>query len=167
MLRKPGADWEIHELTVAPPRAGEVLVRMAYAGLCHSDEHMRSSTTTELPVVGGHEGPAVGQETGPGVTALAPGDHVARTFVAVCGHCRWCATDRGNLCEGAGSISSGTMADGSCRFHGAAPPLAGQPLGSYCQLGTFAGYAVVSQDSCVKVDPDLRLAAAALVSCGC
>lgn len=50
VLRKPGADWEIHELTVAAPKAGEVLVRMAYAGLCHSDEHMRFSTTTELPV---------------------------------------------------------------------------------------------------------------------
>jgi S-(hydroxymethyl)glutathione dehydrogenase/alcohol dehydrogenase len=50
VLRKPGADWEIHELTVAPPKAGEVLVRMAYAGLCHSDEHMRFSTATELPV---------------------------------------------------------------------------------------------------------------------
>ena len=166
VLRRPGADWEIHELTVAPPKAGEVLVRMAYAGLCHSDEHMRFSTTTELPVVGGHEGSGVVAETGPGVTALAPGDHVALTFVAVCGHCRWCATDRANLCEGAGSVSSGTMADGTYRFHGAAPPLAGQPLGSYCRLGTFAEYAVVSQDSCVKVDPDLPLAAAALVSCG-
>jgi S-(hydroxymethyl)glutathione dehydrogenase/alcohol dehydrogenase len=51
---------------VAPPRAGEVLVRMAYAGVCHSDEHMRFSTTTGLPVVGGHESSAVVQETGPG-----------------------------------------------------------------------------------------------------
>ena len=110
---------------MAPPRAGEVLVRMAYAGLCHSDEHMRFSTTTELPAVGGHEGSAVVQETGPGVTVLVPGDHVALTFVAVCGHCRWCATDRANLCEGAGSISSGTMADGTYRFHGAAVVLAG------------------------------------------
>lgn len=66
VLRRPGADWEIHELTVAPPRAGEVLVRMAYAGVCHSDEHMRFSTTTGLPVVGGHESSAVVQETGPG-----------------------------------------------------------------------------------------------------
>ena len=81
VLRRPGTDWEIHELTVAPPKAGEVLVRMAYAGLCHSDEHMRFSTTTELPVVGGHEGSGVVAETGPGVTALAPGDHVALTFV--------------------------------------------------------------------------------------
>ena len=62
---------------------------------------------------------------------------MALTFVAVCGHCRWCATDRANLCEGAGSISSGTMADGTYRFPGAAPPLAGQPVGSY---GVLTGW---------------------------
>jgi len=88
VLTEPGGDWEIHDITVDPPKAGEVLVKLAYAGLCYSDEHLRFGSDARLPIVGGHEGSGVVTEVGPGVTGVEPGDHVALTFVAICGSAR-------------------------------------------------------------------------------
>src|SRR5258708_8164542 len=102
VLTETGADWEICDLTVEPPREGEVLVRMAFAGLCYSDEHLRFDTNARLPIVGGHEGSAVVVETGPGVTGLAAGDHVALTFVTVSGPSPCCASARATLSDSRG-----------------------------------------------------------------
>lgn len=164
VLTELRGDWEIHDLTVDSPREGEVLVRLAYAGLCYSDEHLRFGDVAQLPVVGGHEGSGVVVETGPGVPGLAAGDHVALTFVAVCGRCHWCASGRANLCQS--TSSNGRMADGGFRFRGTAPTFPATGLGGFCGLGTFSQYAVVSRNSCVKVDPSVPLRAVALVSCG-
>jgi alcohol dehydrogenase (nicotinoprotein) len=164
VLTALGGEWEIHDLTVDDPGPGEVLVAMAYAGLCYSDEHLRFGKVAQLPIVGGHEGAGVVVQTGPGVTGLAAGDHVALTFVAVCGRCHWCASDRANLCQAANS--SGRMADGSFRFHGDGPAFGAEGLGGFCGVGAFSQYSVVSQYSCVKVDPEVPLRAASLVSCG-
>jgi S-(hydroxymethyl)glutathione dehydrogenase/alcohol dehydrogenase len=165
VLTRTGGDWEIHDLTVDSPRAGEVLVKLAYAGLCYSDEHLRFDRHARLPIVGGHEGSGVIVEAGPGVTSLAAGDHVALTFVTVCGRCRWCASGRGNLCESGGRANIGAMADGGFRFRGG-EQFPAEGAGGFCGLGTFSQYAVVNQDSCVKVDPAVPLRAVALVSCG-
>jgi NDMA-dependent alcohol dehydrogenase len=166
VLAAPGADWEIHELAVDEPADGEVLVRMAYAGLCYSDEHQRFGDPGVLPMVGGHEGAGVVVRTGPGVRAgLRPGDHVALTFVAVCGRCHWCLTGRASLCQGY-DLNTGRMPDGTFRFHGDISAEPDRGVGAFRGLGTFATYAVVSQDSCVKVDPDIPLPAVALMSCG-
>jgi len=166
VLTATGGDWEICDLRVDAPRAGEVLVRLAYAGLCYSDEHVRFDSGARLPIVGGHEGSGVVVETGPGVTGLARGDHVALTFVAVCGRCHWCASGRANLCESGGRANVGSMADGSFRFHGDPARFGNEGLGGFCGLGTFSRYAVVSRNSCVKVDTAVPLRAVALVSCG-
>jgi alcohol dehydrogenase (nicotinoprotein) len=166
VLTATGSDWEIHDLTVAAPREGEVLIKLAYAGLCYSDEHLRFDKNARLPIVGGHEGSGVVQQTGPGVTGLQAGDHVALTFVTVCGRCHWCSRGRGNLCESGGRANVGQMADGSFRFGGTAPGFPSDGLGGFCGLGTFSQFAVISQNACVKVDPAVPLRAVALVSCG-
>jgi NDMA-dependent alcohol dehydrogenase len=166
VLTKPGGDWEIHDVTVEPPHEGEVLVKLAYAGLCYSDEHLRFGSGARLPIVGGHEGSGVVEATGPGVTGLQPGDHVALTFVASCGRCHWCASGRWSLCESGGRANVGRMADGSYRFHGGPPSFPADGFGGFCGIGTFSRYATVSQNSCVKVDPSVPLRAVALVSCG-
>ena len=165
VLAQQGGDWEICDLTVDGPREGEVLVRMAFAGLCYSDEHVRFDKNARLPIVGGHEGSGVVVETGPGVIGLTTGDHVALTFVAVCGRCHWCASGRANLCESGGRANIGSMADGTFRFRGPQPAFPADGVGGFCRLGTFSQFAVVSQNSCVKVDPAVPLRAAALVSC--
>src|SRR6516165_7974782 len=77
VLRKAGTPWEITELELDPPKANEVLIRMEAAGLCHSDEHIRSRGTARLPLVGGHEGSGTIIEAGPGVTRVKVGDRVS------------------------------------------------------------------------------------------
>ena len=163
IMRATGKDWEVTELELDPPKAGEVLLKFAASGLCHSDEHIRTGDLTpRFPIVGGHEGAGVVQEVGPGVSGLAPGDHVICSFLPVCGHCRWCSTGHSNLCDMGATILDGQLPDGTYRFHTAD----GEDVGGFCMLGTFSEYAVVSQLSCVKIDNDVPLDKVALIGCG-
>src|SRR5256885_1630879 len=133
VLGGPG-DWEVVELDVLDPGPGEVLVEMAYAGLCHSDEHLRHSNPGgRYPIVGGHEGSAVVQAVGAGVTGVAPGDHVVTSFLPACGHCRFCASGRSNLCDKGATIALGKLPSGTYPFR-----LDGEPLGGFCMVGEFA-----------------------------
>lgn len=162
VMRETGKDWEITELDVDPPKAGEVLMRFVAAGLCHSDEHIRSGDLpSRYPIVGGHEGAGIVEEVGEGVTRLKPGDHVICSFLPVCGHCRFCATGKTNLCDVGMYISVGCMPDETFRFHDG-----GEDVGGMCMLGTFSQYATVSEYSCVKVDDDVPLETAVLIGCG-
>jgi alcohol dehydrogenase (nicotinoprotein) len=99
VLFAPEQEWQVVELDLDEPRAGEVLLRVEYSGLCHSDEHIRHGLFGRYPVVGGHEGSGVVEAVGPGVTAVEVGDHVVTSFCPSCGHCRWCMTSRSYLCD--------------------------------------------------------------------
>ena len=156
------AEWEIVELDLDAPRAGQILVKWAASGLCHSDEHLRDGTLpVRVPVVGGHEGAGVVEQVGPGVDRFAKGDHVVGTFLPTCGHCRWCATGQQQLCDLGATILDGCLPDGSFVFH-----RNGQDYGAMCMLGTFSEYSVISQASAVKIEKDIPLNRAALVGCG-
>jgi len=162
VLRKVGSPFEIVELDLDPPKAGEVLIRYVAAGLCHSDEHLRhGDIVPRFPVVGGHEGAGIIEEVGPGVTRLKPGDHVICSFLPVCGHCRWCSTGKSNLCDQGATILDGVMTDGTYRFH-----KDGEDYGGMCMLGTFSEFSVISENSAVKVDDDLPLDVVVLIGCG-
>jgi S-(hydroxymethyl)glutathione dehydrogenase/alcohol dehydrogenase len=168
-------EWKIEEIDVGEPRRGEVLVNWKFAGLCHSDDHWvtgdvlppenewaRLGLTNLFPVLGGHEGSGIVVEVADGVTELSPGDHVAASFVAVCGRCRYCSTGRQNLCNaGARTLSGGMITDGVHRHH-----LGDVPVTLMAKLGTYAEYTCVSENSLVKVEPDLPMDCVALVSCG-
>jgi S-(hydroxymethyl)glutathione dehydrogenase/alcohol dehydrogenase len=161
-MRETGKDWEVTELDVDAPKAGEVLMRFVAAGLCHSDEHIRTGDLLpRYPIVGGHEGAGIVEDVGPGVTRLKPGDHVVCSFLPVCGHCRFCATGRSNLCDVGAYLMVGCMPDETFRFHDGA-----EDVGGMCMLGTFSQYATVSEFSCVKVDDDVPLETAVLIGCG-
>jgi NDMA-dependent alcohol dehydrogenase len=161
VLRSPETEYEIVELEVLDPGPGEVLVEMAYAGLCHSDEHLRHSNPGgRYPIVGGHEGSGVVTAVGPGVTAVAPGDHVVTSFLPACGHCRFCARGRSNICDKGATIASGKLPSGTFPFR-----LDDEPLGGFCMVGAFAQHTLLSEFSCVKIDPWLPLDTAALVAC--
>jgi S-(hydroxymethyl)glutathione dehydrogenase/alcohol dehydrogenase len=161
VLRTPGTEYEIVEIDVLDPGPGEVLVEMAYAGLCHSDEHLRHSNPGgRYPIVGGHEGSGVVQAVGPGVNGVAPGDHVVTSFLPACGHCRFCASGRSNICDKGATIASGTLPTGTVPYR-----LDGEPLGGFCMIGAFARHTLLSEFSCVKIDPWLQLDTAALVAC--
>jgi NDMA-dependent alcohol dehydrogenase len=163
VLWEYGGDWEIDELTLDDPREGEVLVRLAASGLCHSDEHLRIGDLPmeALPTIGGHEGAGVVEAVGSGVRGVAEGDHVVLSFVPACGRCHWCAIGRENLCDKGIGIQVGLQQDGTSRHH-----VRGQDARLMCMLGTFSSHTVVHEDSVVKIDQDIPLDKAALVGCG-
>ncbi|MGV0790366.1 NDMA-dependent alcohol dehydrogenase [Mycolicibacterium sp. XJ1819] len=175
ILHGVGKPWSVEEFELDPPRAGEVLIKNVAAGMCHTDDHilqgdlsapndvMRDLGLPEMfPLIGGHEGSAVVQEVGEGVTDFAPGDHVVMSFVATCGKCRWCSSGAQYLCDsGSMTMVPGMPTDGTFRHH----TLSGQGLGHLSKVGAFAEHTVVAETSLVKIDPDIPLATAALVSC--
>src|SRR5882757_9061477 len=176
ILHDVGGPWSVEDFELDPPRAGEVLVEMAAAGLCHSDNHILNgdmSAPNEVmkafglpamfPLIGGHEGSAVVVDVGEGVTQFAPGDHVVTSFVAVCGQCKWCSSGMEYICDmGAQVMIPGMPTDGTFRHHTAG----GRDLGHLSKVGAFSKHTVVSTDSIVKIDPHLPLLPMALLSCG-
>jgi S-(hydroxymethyl)glutathione dehydrogenase/alcohol dehydrogenase len=167
ILRERNTPWSVEEIELDPPKAGEVLVKMAASGLCHSDEHVLTGdlagAAPEPPMIGGHEGSGVVMEVGEGVTTLQPGDHVVFGFIPACGRCEWCARGRSNLCNDAAGLAAGMqISDGTARHHGRD----GEDLSLMCLIGTFAEHTVVNEASCVKIDKDWPLDKACLLGCG-
>jgi alcohol dehydrogenase len=152
----------VEEVELDGPGPGELLVQIAAAGLCHSDlSAVAGMRARAVPTVGGHESSAVVREVGPGVTCFKPGDHVVMVFVASCGHCVHCYSGRPNLCESSWDARTrGTLQSGARRLH-----IGKQVLNHWSGLSCFAEYAVVSQNSLVRIDPDIPLEDAAGFGC--
>jgi alcohol dehydrogenase len=153
----------IGEIDLEGPGHGDVLVKMAAAGLCHSDlSVIDGNRPRPTPMVLGHEAAGVVEHAGPGVSDLQRGDHVVLTFVPSCGHCVPCASGRPALCEPAMVAGgTGTLLSGMRRMR-----RAGREVNHMLGVSAFAEYATCSRRSLVKVDPDLRLDHAALFGCG-
>ncbi len=167
VLREVNQPWSVEEIELDPPKRGEVLVKMAASGLCHSDEHAYDGHIAGLvpaaPMIGGHEGSGVVQEVGEGVTDLEVGDHVIFGFIPACGRCPSCADGHSNLCDAAATFTEGTqITDGGYRHH----TLDGKDLGLMCLLGTFAEHTVVNEASVIKIDKDWPLDKGCLLGCG-
>ena len=170
-----GQEWVVHDVDMDDPGPGEVVVEMHAAGLCHSDEHLVAGDMVmpnelaeeygmppAFPMIGGHEGAGVVIEVGAGVDSLQVGDHVAGSFFPTCGRCHFCVTGRQNLCDmGAKTFEGGMVADGRDAHR-----VDGEPVGVIAKLGTFAEHMLVHESSLVRVEPDIPLTAACLVSCG-
>jgi Zn-dependent alcohol dehydrogenase len=152
----------IEEVELDPPGPGEVLVKIAAAGLCHSDlSVINGDRPRPTPMVLGHEAAGVVEEFGPGVDDLQKGDHVVMVFVPSCGHCLPCAEGRPALCEpGAAANTAGTLLSGARRLH-----RNGSEVHHHLGISGFAEYATVSRRSLVKVDRELPLDQAALFGC--
>jgi len=167
--------WKTEEIEIDPPANREVRVKMIYAGMCHSDEHLRTGdisappevlemigVSSMFPVIGGHEGSGIVTEVGTNVTQVAVGDHVAVSFIPSCGTCHWCASGRQNLCDlGMSTLAGGMISDGTYRYH-----LGGENVNRMAQLGTFADEMVCHENSLVRIEPYANMKAAALISCG-
>ncbi len=154
--------WSVEEIELDPPQAGEVLVKLAASGLCHSDDHaVTGDLPMSMPLIGGHEGAGVVVEVGEGVSWLAPGDHVVFAGIPACGRCVPCNTGHSNLCDFGARILGGLQADGTSRHHAR-----GSDLRTSCLLGTFSHHSVVNEASLVKIDQDYPLDLACLLGCG-
>ncbi len=165
VLHEPGLRIEVDEVELDEPKAGEVLVRVAAAGVCHSDLHLADGVlgNGRWPMVLGHEGAGVVERVGDGVSHVAPGDPVAFCFVPACRACRFCLSGKPNLCAPAGESSlRGTLLDGTSRLS--------LPDGTSLQHGLmtacFAEYAVVAKGGVVPLPRELPLWQGALLGCG-
>lgn len=150
------------DIEVEGPKAGELKVRIAASGVCHSDLSVQNGTIPlPPPIVLGHEGAGVVEEVGDGVTGFEPGDHVVLTFVPQCKECFFCKRGQGFMCEKAAMLNMGGMLDGTKRLSSG-----GQPLSQMAGCGTFSGVTIAPAISAVKIDKDVPLTSAALIGCG-
>ncbi len=160
----PGEALKIVEVDVAPPRAGEVLVRITHTGVCHTDAFTLSGADPEgiFPTILGHEGAGIVVEVGAGVTSVKPGDHVIPLYTAECGKCLFCCSGKTNLCTAVRATQGkGLMPDGTTRF-----TYQGQPIYHYMGCSTFSEYTVVAEVSLAKINPAARPEEVCLLGCG-
>ncbi|HAC35502.1 MAG TPA: alcohol dehydrogenase [Gammaproteobacteria bacterium] len=153
--------FSVEEVTLDPPQAGEVKVKMMATGVCHSDLSLINGTIPNpFPTVLGHEGAGIVEQVGDGVTNVAVGDHVVLSFVLNCGECFHCERAEPHLCIG-GKPELGMQLDGTTRVK-----MNGEPIAVMSWLGNMAEYAVVPAACVVAVQRDVSFQAAALVGCG-
>jgi S-(hydroxymethyl)glutathione dehydrogenase/alcohol dehydrogenase len=160
----PGQPLQIIEIDVAPPRAGEVLVRITHTGVCHTDAYTLGGDDPEgvFPVVLGHEGGGIVVEVGEGVTSVQVGDHVIPLYTPECGECAYCQSGKTNLCQKIRATQGqGLMPDGSTRFS-----YQGQPIYHYMGTSTFSEYTVVAEISLARINPKAPLEKVCLLGCG-
>ena len=165
VLREPGRPPAVETVWLDPPGPGEVRVRVAAAGVCHSDVHLADGLlgAGRWPMVLGHEGAGVVEAVGEGVTGVAAGAHVVFCLVASCGTCEACRSGHRTLCEPAAAQSvAGNLPTGHRRLH--AP--GGTSLQHGLAVACFAEHAVVSAGSVIPIPPDVPLWQAALLGCG-
>jgi len=159
-----GKPLEIVEIDVAPPRAGEVLVRITHTGVCHTDAFTLSGDDPEglFPIVLGHEGAGIVVEVGDGVTSLSPGDHVIPLYTAECRECKFCKSGKTNLCQKIRATQGkGLLPDGTSRYS-----YNGQMIHHYMGCSTFSEYIVTAEISLAKIRPDAPHEKVCLLGCG-
>ena len=159
-----GQPLEITEVEVAPPRAGEVLVRIVATGVCHTDAFTLSGADPEgiFPAILGHEGGGIVEAVGEGVTSVAVGDHVIPLYTPECGKCKFCLSGKTNLCQAIRATQGkGLMPDGTTRFS-----KDGKPIFHYMGTSTFSEYTVLPEISVAKISKDAPLEKVCLLGCG-
>ncbi len=155
---------EITTVDVAPPKAGEVLVRIVATGVCHTDAYTLSGADPEgiFPAILGHEGGGIVEAIGEGVTSVAVGDHVFPLYTPECGKCKFCLSGKTNLCQAIRATQGkGLMPDGTSRFS-----KDGKPIFHYMGTSTFSEYTVLPEISVAKISKDAPLEKVCLLGCG-
>jgi S-(hydroxymethyl)glutathione dehydrogenase/alcohol dehydrogenase len=162
VCREVNGPITVEEVSVKPPGRNEVMVKLSACGVCHSDLSAANGTIRmPLPVVLGHEGAGIVSAVGDGVSEFAVGDAVLSSFVGMCGRCRYCTTGRPQLCD--------QPAQAALAAPGAEPryrDAQGAGLNVFAACGVMAEYATLSIDNVVKIDKQMPLDKACLVSCG-
>lgn len=159
-----GKPLSIEEVEVAPPKEGEVRIKIVATGVCHTDAGTLSGTDPEgkFPCILGHEGGGIVESVGPGVTTVEPGDHVVPLYVPQCKKCKFCLSPKTNLCQIIRVTQGrGQMPDGTTRF-----TCKGQDVVHFMGTSTFSEYTVVAEVSVAKVDKAAPLDKVCLLGCG-
>jgi S-(hydroxymethyl)glutathione dehydrogenase / alcohol dehydrogenase len=164
VLEEFGRPLAVHEVELAEPKAGEVLVRLEACGVCHTDLYTASGADPSgyAPTVLGHEGAGVVEGVGDGVASVAPGDHVVTLFSPQCRECIHCLDPRTNLCLAIREQQNlGFLPDGTTRLS-----RDGEPIRHFMGTSTFAEYTVMPEIALAKVSPEAPLDRACLFACG-
>lgn len=162
VLHGGNGPFALETLSLEPPRAGEIRVRVVATGMCHTDAAVRSrDLPCPLPIVLGHEGAGIVESIGPGVTKVAVGDHVVMT-VNSCGHCDACLSGHPSICHKIAPLNfGGSRLDGSHALHGASAP-----HDQFFGQSSFATYAIAQERNIVKVPSDVPLELLGPLACG-
>ena len=161
---KAGAPLTIETVDVAPPKAGEVRIKVIASGVCHTDAFTLSGDDPEgiFPAILGHEGGGIVESIGEGVTSVAVGDHVIPLYTPECGECKFCLSGKTNLCQKIREThGTGLMPDGTTRFS-----INGEPIYHYMGCSTFSEYTVLPEIALAKVNPAAPLEEVCLLGCG-
>lgn len=161
---KAGAPLKIETVDVAPPKKGEVRIKVIASGVCHTDAFTLSGDDPEgnFPAILGHEGGGIVESIGEGVTSVAVGDHVIPLYTPECGECKFCTSGKTNLCSKIRETQGkGLMPDGTSRFS-----VNGEPIFHYMGCSTFSEYTVLPEISLAKVNPEAPLEEVCLLGCG-
>lgn len=164
VLEEFGQPLEVQEVDLAEPKDSEVLVRLEACGVCHTDLYTASGSDPSgyAPTVLGHEGAGVVESVGPGVTSLAPGDHVVTLFSPQCRECEHCLDPRTNLCLAIREEQNqGHLPDGGTRLS-----RDGEAIRHFMGTSTFAEYTVMPEIALARVDPEAPADRACLFACG-
>ncbi|MBV17934.1 MULTISPECIES: S-(hydroxymethyl)glutathione dehydrogenase/class III alcohol dehydrogenase [Thalassospira] len=159
-----GKPLSIEEVQVAPPKAGEVRIKIVATGVCHTDAFTLSGDDPEgiFPAILGHEGGGIVESIGEGVTSVAVGDHVIPLYTPECGECKFCKSGKTNLCQKIRATQGkGLMPDGTTRFS-----QNGKPIFHYMGCSTFSEYSVLPEISLAKINKSAPLEEVCLLGCG-
>ncbi|RCK28807.1 S-(hydroxymethyl)glutathione dehydrogenase/class III alcohol dehydrogenase [Thalassospira lucentensis] len=159
-----GKPLSIEEVQVAPPKAGEVRIKIVATGVCHTDAFTLSGDDPEgiFPAILGHEGGGIVESVGEGVTSVAVGDHVIPLYTPECGECKFCKSGKTNLCQKIRATQGkGLMPDGTTRFS-----QNGKPIFHYMGCSTFSEYSVLPEISLAKINKTAPLEEVCLLGCG-
>ena len=160
----PGEPLKEETIDVAPPKKGEVRVRIIATGVCHTDAYTLSGKDPEgiFPSVLGHEGGGIVESVGEGVTSVEVGDHVIPLYTAECGECKFCTSGKTNLCQAVRATQGkGLMPDGTSRFS-----KDGETIYHYMGTSTFSEYTVLPEISLAKIPKEAPLEKVCLLGCG-
>jgi S-(hydroxymethyl)glutathione dehydrogenase/alcohol dehydrogenase len=162
VMREAGNPLTIEKVEIAEPGPGEVLVKMAASGICHSDLHaLKGEWDAALPLVLGHEGSGVVAAIGEGVQRVAVGDPVVLSWTAGCGRCMRCLIGQPNLCENLlETVHQNVMFDGTTRLR-----KDGEPIYGYLGVASFGEYSVVPESGAIRVKQGTSLDLASVIGC--
>ncbi|PCI46037.1 MAG: alcohol dehydrogenase [Moraxellaceae bacterium] len=160
VLRAIKTPLEIEEISISKPKGREVLVRTSASGICHSDLHVIDGLLPmPPPMVLGHEPAGLVEQVGEDVTEFKPGDHVIGCLSQFCGHCNFCMSGSGNLCDNTKELNRSRKEE---------PRLSkdGVPMQQFAGLSSFAEQMLIPANGLVKIREDMPLEQAALIGCG-